>query len=109
MTIQTFDIAMLQHHMVAIAVIAVCHLFHHCGQHGIDVGIMAVQVDAVMKPCAVKDGVGAVAVVGVDFEEVERQTNIQAVVQQLLHHTVLHVDEYRHVSLDGYLMSSGRC
>ena len=72
--IQTFDAAVFQHHMVAVAVVAMGHFFHHSGQHGIDVGVMTVQVDAVMEACAVKDGVGAVAVVGVDFEEVERQT-----------------------------------
>ena len=56
-SVQTFKDAMLQHDIVAVAFVAIVCFLDNTGQHSIDMGVVALQVDAVMKDSAVAHGV----------------------------------------------------
>ena len=70
-SVQTFKDAMLQHDIVAVAFVPIVYFLDDTGQHSIDIGMVALQVDAVMKGSTIAHGVFSITIGRSEFQEVK--------------------------------------
>ena len=83
MPVQTLDVPMVQHHIIAVAGVAVLHLRHHTGQHRIDRLIATPEVNAVMETGALAQRVLTVAELRGEIETLKGHRHRAALAQQI--------------------------